>query len=343
WRTMPREALGEGQGAGWPGLRDCIARHLATSRGLRCDGSQVFITTSVRSGIGLVVRALQLTQTQGWVEDPGYFGFADALKACDVEPCMVPVDDAGLDVAAGVRDYSRAGLAIVTPNAHFPTGARMTAPRRAALMAWARTNGGWIFEDDFDSENHFDGPPAAPIAASAPDVTIYMNSFSRLLFPALRIAYMVLPEPLVGAVTQVRASMDGHSNVPNQIVLSDFITNGHLDDHLRRCRRAYKSRRDTLLGAIEMELHDFLRPVQTRGGLQIVANLAHINEDEAERVGRALDLQLTGMSRFLRTATRPPQAVLGFAGFRPADIVNGARRARAGFEALVGARRTSSI
>ncbi len=335
WRTMPAEALAEGHGAGWPGLRDAIAAHLATTRGLRCDGSQVFVTTSVRAGIGLMVRALKLAPASGWVEDPGYFGFKGALRSGGIEPCMAPVDAGGLDVDAAARLHPEARLAIVTPTAHFPTGAEMSAERRAKLIAWARGASGWIFEDDYDSENHFEGLPSQPIAAAAPDVTIYMNSFNRTLFPALRIAYMVLPESLIGAVERERSDLDGHTNVPNQIVMADFITGGGLDEHLRRCRGAYRERRDALLGALETDLRAFLSPHRTPGGLQVVADLSRLDEREAEGAAQGAGIQLTGMSRFLDTATRPPQVVVGFAGFKPADIALAARKLSVAFEQLI--------
>ncbi|MBA3811102.1 MAG: PLP-dependent aminotransferase family protein [Caulobacteraceae bacterium] len=320
---MPPEALAEGHGAGWPGLRDAIASHLATTRGVRCDGSQVFVTTSVRAGIGLVARALKPAPASAWVEDPGYFGFKDALRSVGIEPRLVPVDADGLDVDAAVRRHPDARLAIVTPTAHFPTGVEMSAQRRSNLIAWARAAGGWILEDNYDSENRFEGLPAPPIASVAPDVTIYMNSFNRTLFPALRIAYMVLPESLVGAVARERSGLDGHTNVPNQIVMADFINGGGLDEHLRRCRAAYRQRRDALLGALETDLRAFLSPHRTPGGLQVVADLARLDERDAVEAARGAGILLTGMAQYLDSATRPPQVVMGFAGFRPADIAKG--------------------
>jgi GntR family transcriptional regulator/MocR family aminotransferase len=238
----------------------------------------------------------------------------------------IPVDEEGLDVEAGMEIDSSARLAVITPASHFPTGAEMSPRRRSALVAWAERRGGWIFEDDYDSENKFDGLPPPPIAAAAPQSTIYLSSFNRMLFPSLRIAFMVLPEQMVETMADARSGLGGHSNVPNQMVMADFLAGGHLDGHLRRCRVAYQERQAALFDAVERHLSEHMTLKPRRSGLQAVGRLHALTEHEACRRAYAHGLEILGMRRFLETPTDQERVLLGFAGFPPDEIYSAAAR-----------------
>ncbi len=332
WRSLSGSALREGYGAGWSGLREAIASHLATSRGLSCLPSQVFVTTSARAAMDLTVRALRLQGSSAWVEDPGYLAPRGALRAHDLIPVPIPVDEEGLRVDLGRLNAPDARLAIVTPAAQFPLGVEMSDVRRQALLDWSHQTGGWILEDDYDAEFRFEGRARRPIA-HAPDAgrVIYVHSFNKTLFPTLRIACLIAPTDLIDAVVRARDFVDGHSNVPNQMVLADFINGGHLDAHLIRCRGAYAERREALIAGVGERLDGRVALAPRPGGLHLIGRL--IADSEAGFVARAAArrLDLSPMRVFTEAVVRPPEVLFGFAGFQPRAISSAlARLAAAG-------------
>jgi GntR family transcriptional regulator / MocR family aminotransferase len=329
WRSMPRTALQEGPSTGWQGLREAIAGYLALARGLRVEPRQVIVINSLRSGLDLTIRALGLAGAAGVVEDPAYFGFTELLRLNGVRCLPRPVDAYGMaDPAIGVSEEAR--FALVSPACQFPTGFTMAPGRREALLNWI-SEGRWLIEEDHDWE-WSDAP--RPLAVSAPASTVYLHSFSRVLFPSLRISCVIPPLDRLEEFARARASMDGHSNTPNQMVLADFLSQGHYEDHIRRCREAYGERREAFMSAaaaLSEQIHlDFGGSgMQVRGHLRAGSSEAIVLQAAA-----CAGVELEGGSRFRQSIVNPPEVYFGFGGYSRAAIQRGVQALRSALRDL---------
>lgn len=328
WNTISSASLQIGDAQGWTPLREAIATHAALTRGIDCSPDEVIVTTTVPAGIDLAVRALGLAGTEAWVEEPGYLAAKRALQNNAVRLAPVRVDAAGLDVDHGKQVAPCAKIAVVMSTCQFPTNVALSADRRKQLLSWARCSEAWIFEDDYDWQSSTVGASPRPMASTCRTNLIYLNSFNPMLFPALRIAYMVCPAALVDRFTAVRLGLDQHSNVPNQMVMTDFIEGGHLDQHLRRLREAYEERRSALIRALERELPGTMVPRHQPAGTQVVANLHKLREESVIASCAASGVRLDGMRDFRLVASELEQIVFGFAGFPPAAIAAAVRLMR---------------
>lgn len=321
WKSMSGAALQPGDALGWPPLREAIAAHAASTRGLESLPENVLITTSQPAAVDLAVRALGLSGSDALVEDPGYHGTRQSLENSGVRLIPVPVDASGLEVEYAVRAAPNAKLAVVTPACQFPTCVTMTKERRGQLLRWAELHDAWIIEYDYDWHSDSLKNVPRPLAAIDKSRTIYVNSFNPTLFPALRIAYAVCPAGLLDSFAAVRIGLDGHSNVPNQIVLTDFINGGHLDEHLRRLSAAYPERRAALIGAIERELAVYASPEKRLAGTQAVVTLREHTQDRFIALCKANGVTIDGMNKFRLISSDTEQVVLHFSGFSPSVIV----------------------
>jgi GntR family transcriptional regulator/MocR family aminotransferase len=329
WRNMSQAGLLEGESSGLPELREAIAAHAAATRGIDCSPDQVIVTSGIPAGIDLAARALGLAGVRAWIEDPCYSGLRRVLDTCAVDLVPVPVDDEGIDVAAGLRLGPDARLALVTPACQFPMCVPLSKARREALLAWADANGAWIFEDDFDW-SATGARSCRPLAAQGRGNVIYFNSFNHTLFPALRIAYMILPPALIERFVARRKSIDSHPNVPNQMVLADFLNGGHFDDHLRRCREGREERRCVLLTALEEKLFAVLAPLERSCGGHLICALHALDEESVVARAGAAGIAVMPMRRLTMRGGGPPRVLLGYAGFPPEAI-------RLAVDALAGA------
>ncbi|HEY1630508.1 MAG TPA: PLP-dependent aminotransferase family protein [Rhizomicrobium sp.] len=318
WRNMPQAGLLEGQTAGQPALRQAIAAHLAAARGFDCSPDQIVVTSSMATGLDLTVRALGLAGTTAWVEDPGYGGTKQALHNGGMQLMPVPVDEEGFDIDTALRMGGAARAALVMPVAQFPMGAMLSRRRREALLAWALANNAWVLEDD-SGWNDALATPERPLAAGAAANVIYLSSFNYTLFPALRIAYMVLPPELVDRFIAVRRGLDAYTNVPNQMILADFLDGGYFDDHLHRCRAALAERRGELLEILARRLGHVLVPRQTKGSSHLVCDLLGLDEEGFGVKATAQGIAVKQMRRLRLIAGGPSQVMLGYA-FPPAAI-----------------------
>ncbi|HYD59244.1 MAG TPA: PLP-dependent aminotransferase family protein [Noviherbaspirillum sp.] len=331
WRRPPHE-LGYSEPAGYRPLREALAAYLGASRGVQCDPGQILITSGSQQALFLIATLLLAPGDAAWVEDPGYRGISASLRAAEARVCPVPVDGEGLLVTQGKAAYPDAKLVYVTPSHQLPLGVTMSLARRLELLAWAKENKAWVVEDDYDSEYRYTGPPLASLQSlDKAGCVIYVGTLSKVLFPGLRLGYMVLPPALVDAFVQARAILDRHAAIVPQIVLADFITEGHFGRHIKRTREAYAERRTALIEAIETHLGAHLRPGPADAGLQLSTTFVSRRDDQALALAaREKGIEVRALSTFYLSNNGAPQSdqlsglVLGFASIPVEDIRRGA-------------------
>jgi GntR family transcriptional regulator/MocR family aminotransferase len=265
------------------------------------------------------------------MEDPGYPGARDALILAGARLVHVPVDDDGLDVTAGIARGAAVRAAYVTPSHQYPLGVIMSAQRRLQLLDWARRHGAWLFEDDYDSEYRYDGPPIASLHGLDTDQrVIYIGTFSKVLFPALRVGYLVIPADLVARFRRIRAASDNSPAPLYQAVLHDFFDGGHFARHVRRMRAVYAERRQALVDAARRELGDGVRITGDRAGIHLVMLLPAGARDRDIAVrAAARGLSVIPLSTCYAGARPRPGLILGYGTTRSAEIGDAVRRLKA--------------
>jgi GntR family transcriptional regulator/MocR family aminotransferase len=261
-----------GHPQGSPALRAALAGYLLRGRGVRCEPEQILVVSGSQQGLDLAARLLLSRGDTAIVEEPGYEGARRALLAAGARLAFVPTDEDGLDVGALARIGRRARLAHVTPSHQYPLGGVMPYPRRVALLAWAARAGAYVLEDDYDGEYRFGGRPLDALKAlDDGERVIYVGTLSKVMFPALRIGYLVLPTPLVEPFARAKLLADGGSAFLEQEALADFIGSGAFERHIRRSRAWNGERRAALLRALETHLGDDVAVVGANAGLHVVA------------------------------------------------------------------------
>jgi GntR family transcriptional regulator/MocR family aminotransferase len=320
--------LGYGDPRGSEALRQQIAVHLAASRGIRCDPSCILIVGGTQQGVRLCADALLRPGDLVWVEDPGYPATRATLSAAGMRVLPVPVDADGLDVAAGRRLEPRAKAVYVTPSHQFPTGVTMRMERRIALLAWARAARAWVFEDDYDSEFRYAGPPLTALAGiDGNDRVIYIGTFSKTLFAGLRVAYVVLPPAVVERVVLARAAHDRFPPCVMGEVIAELMASGALAAHVRRMRARYRLARDALASALAQSAGDALQVVVPSQGLHMIAYLpAGMARDAAARIREIAKIDAWLVSETRLVKSRRDGFVLGFAGHDIKDLTAAAHR-----------------
>jgi GntR family transcriptional regulator/MocR family aminotransferase len=298
------------------------------TRGLECSPDQIVVTNCTAAGLDLAARALGLSGSEVWMENPGSIAAAQALQNSGTHLVPVPVDASGLDVDAGRRLAPRARAVYVTPACQFPTAVAMAPARRRALPAWIRDRNAWLLEDDFDWNNSGAHPPPKPLSTLIPDRTIYFNTFNHILFPTLRIGYLIAPPDLVDRFIAVQSGIYGSSNIPNQMVMADFINGGHLDDHMKRLKECHSERRAAMLHALETQLSDFLVPEPARAGSHVICKTRNLSADEIVSIAAMNGVSIAPMEKYRVVADSGDRVLLGYAGFSPRAIAEAAARLR---------------
>lgn len=326
WRhPSARLALG-GDPAGHPPLRAAIADHLRRVRGVACTAEQVIVVSGIRQAVDLAVRLLLDPGDKVWLENPGYPGIRAVLAAADLKLVPVPVDREGLDVAAGAALAPDARLACVAPSHQYPLGVVMSLRRRLDLLAWARGSGAWIIEDDYDSEYRYAGRPLAAMQGLDRDGrVIYVGSFSKVLFPSLRLGYLVVPPALVDAFLAARATLDDHAPMTPQPAVAAFIAEGHFAAHVRRMRRLYQLRQQALLEAASRHLAGLLELAPDEAGMHLTAGLApalaaRMDDTTAAARAAAAGLATAPLSRFYIGEPTRQGLMLGYAAVPEAQM-----------------------
>ena len=313
---------------GLPELREAVAEYLRTSRAVRCDADQIMIVSGSQQALDLTTRVLLDEGSPVWVEEPGYFGTHHALRLGGARLVPVPVDDEGLDVEAGIARCPRPRAVFVTPSHQLPLGVTMSASRRLRLLEWADARGVWIIEDDYDGEYRYGNLPIASLQGlDRGSRVIYIGTFTKCLFPSLRLGYVVLPRDLVPNFTSARRAMDMFSPLFFQRVVADFIRDGHFDRHLRRTRLVCRERREALVAALDREFGSTLPVTGDEAGMFLMTLLPPglRDKDVAMRAARHR-VRTFPLSACYIGRPRQQGLVLGYGGYRPAELAAGVKR-----------------
>lgn len=320
-RRAARETIDYHDALGLPRLRQAIAAHIAVSRGIACSPDRILICAGAQAAIDLATRTLLKADERALIEDPGHLGFAGAVHAAGGKPTTRRVDDAGMRVP----DPSQpARLAFLTPSNQFPLAVTMSLARRLELLDWARKTKAWIIEDDYDSEFRFDGRPVpALLSLDGEERVIYVGSFSKSLYPGLRLGFLVLPDSLIDRFVARRRFIDFHPPMLLQAALADFIAEGHFGRHVRRMRKVYRERAEALSDHLEKRAAGLLRHRRPEAGLHSVVWLPSGADDQAvARLAARNGIEARALS-FYGRRKQEPGLVLGFGTVTPAEIAKG--------------------
>jgi GntR family transcriptional regulator/MocR family aminotransferase len=326
-RAETAEQLAYGDPAGLRGLRVAIAEHLRTSRAVRCVADQVLIVPGSQAALRLAATTLLEPNDRVAIEEPGYFGAHRAFRAAGAQLVPVPVDAEGLSVAALQRRGANIRVVYVTPSHQYPLGVTMSASRRFALLDWAARHQAWILEDDYDSEFRYISRPVGALQGmDVQDRVIYMGTFSKALFPAVRVGYVVVPPPLWTRFIESRFAFDVFTPTLYQRALSEFLKTGHFARHLRLMRSAYLERRNALLRGLARHCGDLVQVHNSDAGLHVTVLLrGGLNDqDVAARLGRR-GLATISLSKSYVGPVRRQGLLLGFGCAEPQRLVDATR------------------
>jgi GntR family transcriptional regulator/MocR family aminotransferase len=313
-RALGEADLGHPDPAGFRGLREAIAAYLGVSRGITCSADQVLITAGFQGALSLVRSVLLRPGDAVWVEDPGYLQARQALELGGASLVPIPVDREGMRVHAGVIAAPRAKLAVVTPTHQSPLGVALTLPRRLALLAWAEEARAWVLEDDYDSEFRYTGHPLPALKnLDRGERVIFAGSFSKVLFPGLRLGYLVLPDALTDAFLRASRLLDCGQPPLQQRAVAAFMEQGHFGRHLRRMRTLYGERRQALAAALRTAFEERIILELEAGGMHLLARFPHASDDGAmARRALAAGLAPTALSGLVMAHDCGRGLLLGF-------------------------------
>ena len=286
--------------AGLPVLRKAIADYLQAARGVRCDPAQVVVTNGTQASLELCVQLFTDAGDTAWIENPGYLGALSAFRGGQLRTVGIAVDEEG--IAPGLDDWQRTPprLIYTSPSHQYPTGGVLSMGRRLALLDSAARADALIIEDDYDSEFRHDGPPLPAMQGLAPSApVIYLGTFSKTMFPAMRTGFMVLPAGLAEAARPALARLPMHGRVPEQRALATFLSDGQFVQHLRRMRRLYRERRDALLDALGRHVGDSTRIHGAGTGMHLSLRFADPDwrDDQVSDAARAAGIAVHCMTR----------------------------------------------
>lgn len=324
----PAAPAGYGDPQGAVALRAAIAEYVRRSRSVRCDARQVIITSGTQQGLYLAAHVLVGPHDSAWIENPAYRALTGIFASMGRQMVRVAVDNEGLDVDAGRARARDAAAAFVTPSHQYPLGMPMSMPRRTALLDWAQTNGTWIVEDDYDAEMRYAGHPFPSLQGLAREHVVYLGTFSKVLFPSLRLGYAIVPDPLVEPFLGARILIDRHPPTAEQHLLAAFIDEGHLDRHIRRMRTVYADQRAHLVGLLQRLLPANLGRVQPCDqGMHMIVWLRDDADDRAvAAAARQHGVVARPVSPMYAEGTKRQGLLLGFGGFTGPQIESAAHR-----------------
>ena len=336
-RDPPRSVLAYGDPQGYEPLRTAIAAHLRSSRGVICDTDQVVITSGAQQALDLCARIFLAEGDTAVIEDPCYLEARNSFAAAGAKVVAVAVDGEGIDIERAPRTAKNAKLIYVTPSHQYPLGVTMSLSRRLQLIEWAKRENALIIEDDYDSEFRYSGRPLASLQGlDRAGRVIYVGTFSKTVFPSIRIGCLVVPREYVGVFTAARAVIDVHSSLIDQVILSRFISEGHYQRHIRRMRKLYDERQSVLVSECRKQLDGLLEVTELSAGMHVVGWLPKGVNDAAAAAGAAeKGVKAAAVSTYSSLGIERGGLILGYSGFGAKEIRAGVRKLRSALEDLM--------
>lgn len=324
-----RLLAGYGEPSGYLPLRRAIAHHLRSTRGVNCDDEQVLVTSGTQQALFLITQVLIAADDTVWLEDPCHLGTSDVMAAFGVDAKRIPVDDEGFDLERALRQTrTPARLIYLTPSRQFPLGMTMSLQRRLSVLEWARDNRAWMIEDDYDSEFRYSGRPLPALQGlDRSGRVLYVGTFSKTVFPGLRLGCVVLPPDLVDVFAAARTLNDLHAPMLEQLVLADFIADGHFERHVRRMRTLYRDRQAVLVEQAGKYLEGRLDVSPSDAGMHLIGWLPKgVDDRAASKVAEDNGLRAGAVSRYTKRKLDRGGLMLGYTGFNERQIKAGIKK-----------------
>lgn len=315
-------------------LRQAIAAHLHTDRGLICDADQVYITSGAHQAFSFLAQLLIDPGDKVWIENPGSRVARNGLLQAAPQLIPVPVDDEGLDVAAGQQQARHFRLATVTPSHQQPRGVLLSLARRLALLEAADQVNGWIIEDDYDGELFYQKEPLPTLfSLSQLQRVIHVGTFSKTIFPALRLGYFVVPPHLVEEIDKAINSFLPAVPLPLQAAVAEFIGNGHFATHIRRSKKLYEERYQALSSAIDRHLAEYLAPVPTATGFHMLSLFRQaIDEARLTSTAAEMGLLVRPLANYCAAPVSESGIAMGFGCIQPDDLFSSCQQLAKAFQ-----------
>lgn len=332
WRSPPRSLLTHSDPRGYGPLRETICNYLRTARMIECRPEDVIITAGAQNGVDIAARLLLDPQDPVWVEDPGYPGLRGALSAADTLVVPVPVDAEGLSLSEGAKTGTRPRMIVVAPSHQYPSGVTMSLQRRLELLKFADESDCWIIEDDYDNEFRYSGrPPAALRSLDGGERVIYVGTFSKVLFPSLRLGYLIVPSRISDRFTLARTAFDLQPPIFPQPIVDAFIREGFFSAHVRRMRSIYRNRQAALVEAAEKHLSQILTVSPHTSGMHLLGRFSpelskRLRDDEASERAANCRVIAPPLSSFYADHRNGSALVLGYAAVDEKAIVAATQR-----------------
>ncbi|MPW15551.1 aminotransferase class I/II-fold pyridoxal phosphate-dependent enzyme [Paraburkholderia sp. CNPSo 3157] len=322
WRSVDARDLGYGYYAGHPSLRRAVAEYVRVSRSVRCAADQVFITSGTHTSLDLCARMLADPGDSAWLENPGYHGARIAFQSAGLNVVPIPVDAAGIAPTDEHWQRTPPRLVYITPSHQYPLGSVLGLERRWSIIDNVVERGAWIIEDDYDSELRHSGPPLPSVQGLRPATpVVYLGTFSKTMFPALRIGFMIVPANLAPEIGSVIGEMSRQGRIADQIALADFIESGKYARHLRRMRRIYQQRREAMVSAIHQHMRDLVTVSSDGSGMHLTMRLdAPLQDRDVSIALREKGIAVSPLSAYCHQgedAARYNGFMLGYAGVHP--------------------------
>jgi len=329
-KNLPPGLLEYGNPVGYQPLCEAIAAYIRIARGVRCTPEQVIIVSGTQQALDIASRLLLDPGDTAWVEDPGYLVTRDIFQSAGIDLAPIPVDGEGIDISYGIEHHPYARIAYVSPSHQHPVGVTMSLSRRLEILEWANRTGAWILEDDYDSEFRYSSQPISSLQGlDHGSRVIYMGTFSKVIFPSLRLGYLVVPPELIPAFTAAKNLVDRQSATLSQAVLASFISEGHFARHIRRMRMLYQERLEVLLHSLDTYLSGIIEPGPAEAGMHLVGYLPpSLDDRQVSQVLRTAGIYTIPLSACASLPLQQGGLVLGYAACNPAEIRQGARRMR---------------
>jgi GntR family transcriptional regulator / MocR family aminotransferase len=339
YRTLARQAFGYGDPAGFAPLREAMATYLKSARAVDGAPEQVIITAGAQHAFDLIGKVFLEPRTKILVENPCYFGVKQAFQTFDAELVPVPVDEDGFNLSAVLKESQNARLAYVTPSHQFPLGQTMSLARRLQLLEWAKKADAWIVEDDYDSEFRYEGRPLPSLQGlSSGDAgrVLYIGTFSKTIFPALKLGCLVVPRDLVEIFTAARAVSGSHSALIEQATLAEFISEGHFGRHMRRMRRLYENRQQVLVSEIKKHLTGIIEIENSISGMHVIGWLPEgVKDSAAVEKAAQFGIRTASVSALSLTPNKRNGLILGYTAINDKQIKNGVKQLAKALKELV--------